>query len=39
MLPFSIVVTGPKQTTGVGPNTIITAYYSKGKKLPGGCPK
>lgn len=39
LIPFSIVVTGPKQTTGVGPDTIITAFYSKKKKEPGGCPK
>jgi hypothetical protein len=39
MIPFSIVVTGPNQTTGVGPDTIITAFYSKKKKESGGCPK
>jgi hypothetical protein len=39
LIPFSIVVTGPKQTTGVGPDTIITAFYSKDKREPGGCPK
>jgi hypothetical protein len=37
-IPFTIVVTGPKQTTGAGANAIITAVYHKEKKQPGSCP-